>query len=163
MLKDEIIMNKVEINKKDYFFTGELLETRLIDYLRNVLHLTGTKNGCDIGVCGACTVIIDNSPKKACKTKLKSLINKNVLTIEGMELKNGELHPLQQAFLDAGAIQCGFCTPGMVLSSHALLLKNNKPTTDEIKKTLQGNLCRCTGYQQIFDAVLRAGEYYNNG
>lgn len=128
-------------------------ELTLLDYLRNELRLTGTKRGCDIGLCGTCTVLINGQVKRACKVKLSQLKETDViLTIEGLA-KDGKLHPIQEAFIEADAIQCGFCTPGMVLATKALLDKNQSPTRAEIKKALQGNLCRCTGYQQIFDAV----------
>lgn len=123
----------------------------LLDVLREDLRLTGTKRGCDVGVCGSCTVTIDGKPKRSCVVKIKD-VSEDVLTIEGLE-KDGRLHPIQQAFIDAGAIQCGFCTPGMVLAVKALLDSNPNPTRDEIKKALANNLCRCTGYQQIFEAI----------
>jgi carbon-monoxide dehydrogenase small subunit len=153
-------MNTIIINNITYYPDDELLNMTLLDYLREILHLTGTKNGCNIGVCGACTVLVNNIPKRSCKTLLKDVIAQNITTIEGMSDGNGGLHPLQQAFIDAGAIQCGFCTPGMVLSAHALLLKNNNPDKQQVKMALNSNLCRCTGYQQIFDAVLSAAKYY---
>jgi aerobic carbon-monoxide dehydrogenase small subunit len=125
----------------------------LLQFLREDLDLTGTKNGCNIGVCGACTILVDKTPVRACKKTIKDIIGHEVLTIEGLANEDGTLHPLQQAFIDAGAIQCGFCTPGMVLAGYALVLKNPQPTRDEIRKALVGNLCRCTGYQQIVDAI----------
>ncbi|OGQ50517.1 MAG: hypothetical protein A3I09_02125 [Deltaproteobacteria bacterium RIFCSPLOWO2_02_FULL_47_10] len=126
---------------------------RLIDLLRNDLRLTGTKRGCDIGICGTCTVLLYGQVRRACKVTLKQLKETDrILTIEGLS-QNGKLHPIQEAFIEVGAIQCGFCTPGMVLSAKALLDKNKNPTRNEIKRALQGNLCRCTGYQQIFEAV----------
>lgn len=130
----------------------------LIDVLREDLRLTGTKKGCGIGACGSCTVLIDGKPQKSCRTTVASCASRvtshesRVLTIEGLS-KDGKLHPIQQAFIDCGAIQCGFCTPGMVLAAKALLDKNPNPTRDDIKKALTGNLCRCTGYQQIFEAI----------
>lgn len=153
-------MNTIIINNIEYHVPNDLLEKSLLYYIREDMRLTGTKNGCDMGVCGACTVLVNEEAKRSCKMKVKDVIGKKVTTIEGMALADGSLHPLQQAFMDAGAIQCGFCTPGMVLSAHALLIKNNQPTTEEIKKALNANLCRCTGYQQIIDAVVRASEFY---
>lgn len=153
-------MNHIIINNIEYLIKEDELDLSLIDYLREHLHLTGTKNGCNIGVCGACTVLINQEAKRSCKLKLRDCLQSQIITIEGMELPDGSLHPLQQAFIDAGAIQCGFCTPGMVLSAHALLIKNNQADIDDIKKALQGNLCRCTGYQQIIDAVLSVKKYY---
>lgn len=143
----------VLVNGKEYPLSEEDKKLKLITFLRERLGLTGTKNGCGIGVCGACTVLIDNEPKRACVTETGSAAGKSVLTIEGMENSDGSLHPIQQAFIDAGAVQCGFCTPGMILTSFALLQRNKNPGRGEIRKALKGNLCRCTGYQQIVDAV----------
>lgn len=151
-------MNEITVNGKVHEIPESDLEMSLIDYLRNKLDLTGTKNGCNIGVCGACTVLIDGSSKRSCILKLKKVIGKEIITIEGMEAKDGTLHPIQQAFIDKGAIQCGFCTPGMVMSSYSLLLQDKNPSRDRIKKAIAGNLCRCTGYQQIIDAVESAAE-----
>ncbi len=124
----------------------------LIDVLRDKLGLTGTKYACGAGDCGACTVLIDGKPSFSCLTLAVTVIGKSIVTIEG--LSDGlELHPIQQAFVEKGAIQCGFCTPGMILSSKALLDDNPEPTRDEIKSALAGNLCRCTGYVKIIDAV----------
>ena len=134
-------------------------ETKLIDFLRDELRLTGTKRGCNIGVCGSCTVLINGEPKRSCVIKCSSLKdNDEILTIEGLTPKNG-LHPIQQAFIEAGAVQCGFCTPGMILVTKALLDKNPKPTREEIKKAFAVNICRCTGYQQIFQAVELAAKH----
>ena len=151
-------MNEITVNGKVYEIQDSDLEMTLIEYLRNKLDLTGTKNGCNIGVCGACTVLIDGSSKRSCVVKMKKAIGKEIVTIEGMEAKDGTLHPIQQAFIDAGAIQCGFCTPGMVMSAHSLLLQDKNPSRDRIKKAIAGNLCRCTGYQQIIDAVENAAK-----
>lgn len=151
---------KCIINKQVIDLTNIDLERNLLDFMREELDLTGTKNGCGIGVCGACTILVNNETMRACKKQVKDILAKEVLTIEGLTQPAGSIHPLQQAFLDAGAIQCGFCTPGMVLSAHALLLKNSKPTRAEIRQALIGNLCRCTGYQQIVDAVELAAKYY---
>ncbi len=146
-------MNIIHVNEREVSVSEEDLEKSLLDYLRYKLMLTGTKNGCNIGICGACTVIIDGMPKRSCKVKVGSIIGKHVLTIEGMEQKDGKLHPVQQAFVDAGAIQCGFCTAGMVMSAYALLKRDPSPSREKIKKSIAGNLCRCTGYQQIIDAI----------
>jgi carbon-monoxide dehydrogenase small subunit len=132
-------------------------ERTLLDVLREELRLTGTKRGCDIGVCGTCTVLIDDKPKRSCIIKIGSVSSSHVTTIEGLS-KDGTLHPIQQAFIDCGAIQCGFCTPGMVLTAKALLDKNPNPTREEIRKALAANLCRCTGYQQIVDAIEEAAK-----
>ncbi len=151
-------MNEITINGKVYEISDSDLEMSLVEYLRNKLDLTGTKNGCNIGVCGACTVLVDGISKRSCVIKMKKAIGKEIVTIEGMESKDGTLHPIQQAFVDAGAIQCGFCTPGMVMSAHSLLLQDKNPSRDRIKKAIAGNLCRCTGYQQIIDAVENAAK-----
>jgi len=148
----------LKINGKPYTLDDEKKDQLLLEYLREDLDLTGTKNGCAIGVCGACTVLVDDKALRACKTKLGSLEGKSILTIEGLSPNPEKLHPLQQAFLDNGAVQCGFCTPGMVLSAHALLLANPKPSRAEIRRGINANLCRCTGYQQIVDAVEQAAE-----
>jgi aerobic-type carbon monoxide dehydrogenase small subunit (CoxS/CutS family) len=154
-------MLKIIINNQSIDIKEASLNDSLLHFLREDLDLTGTKNGCGVGVCGACTVLIDNIPVRACKKLVKDIVGKQVLTIEGMLQPDGSLHPLQQSFIDAGAIQCGFCTPGMVLAAHALLLKNPKPSREQIRKALVGNLCRCTGYQQIVDAIEAAAKYYS--
>jgi aerobic-type carbon monoxide dehydrogenase small subunit (CoxS/CutS family) len=153
---------KLNINKKDYEIPDSYRNKRLVEYLREDLDLTGAKNACDMSACGACTVLVNNEVIKICHAYLKDVEGKNLLTIEGMANPDGTLHPLQQAFIDAGAIQCGFCTPGMVLTAHAFLLKNPSPTRPEIRKALISNLCRCTGYQQIIDAIEMASVYYRN-
>ncbi|MCX6136197.1 MAG: 2Fe-2S iron-sulfur cluster-binding protein [Ignavibacteriales bacterium] len=111
---------KLKVNGREYTVDGAALEKRLIDYLRDDLDLTGAKNACDIGACGACTVLLNNEPTKICPRYVKELEGASIVTIEGLASADGTLHPLQQAFVDAGAIQCGFCTPGMVLTAHAL-------------------------------------------
>ena len=124
----------------------------LIDVLRDEMGLTGTKYACGAGDCGSCTVLIDGKPSFSCLTLAVTAKGKNILTIEGMA-DGIELHPIQQAFVEKGAVQCGFCTPGMVLSTKALLDENSEPTRDDVKTALAGNLCRCTGYVKIVDAV----------
>jgi carbon-monoxide dehydrogenase small subunit len=128
----------------------------LLELLRDRLGLTGTKQGCaGSGNCGACTVLVDGKPILSCLTLAASVKGQNILTIEG--LSRGEsLHPLQKAFIEHGAVQCGFCTPGMILAAKALLDENPKPTREEVRRGLAGNLCRCTGYVKIIDAVLAA-------
>ncbi len=123
--------------------------------LRDDLRLTGTKIGCSIGDCGACTVLLDGLPVFSCLVLALEADGREVLTIEGVA-DGGELHPLQQAFVEVGAIQCGFCTPGMVLTALALLKDNPDPSDAEIRRALSGNLCRCTGYQKIFQAIREA-------
>jgi carbon-monoxide dehydrogenase small subunit len=124
----------------------------LLSVLRDKLGLTGVKEGCGKGECGACTVIIDGDSVLSCLTLAVEADGKEITTIEGLA-KNGQLHPLQQAFIDEGAIQCGFCTPGMILTAKALLDKNPNPTREEIKNGINGNICRCTGYAKIVNAI----------
>lgn len=130
-------------------------QRRLLDILREDLGLTGTKEGCSEGECGACTVLMDNEAVHSCLTLAAQLQGRHITTIEGLE-KNGELDILQTAFIEEIAIQCGFCTTGMIMSAKALLLKNPDPTPEEIRTALSGNLCRCSGYVQIVNAVSRA-------
>jgi carbon-monoxide dehydrogenase small subunit len=125
---------------------------RLIDTLREQLNLTGTKEGCSIGECGACTVILNGEAVSSCLILTGQIGGSEVLTIEGLEVA-GKLDPLQKAFIDYQAVQCGFCTPGMLMSTKALLMKNPHPSREEIKTSLEGNLCRCTGYEQIIEAI----------
>lgn len=125
---------------------------RLVDLLRDVLYLTGTKEGCGVGECGACTVVVDAEAVNSCLVLAMSVEGKHVTTIEGLS-KNGQLHPLQQAVVDHHALQCGFCTPGFIMSAKALLDRNPHPTREEIKTAISGNLCRCTGYQQLVEAI----------
>lgn len=132
-------------------------DRRLIDILREDLHLTGTKEGCAEGECGACTVIIDDRAMHACLTLAIELEGRHVLTIEGLA-ENGELDVLQRCFVEELAIQCGYCTPGMIMSARALLLSNPHPDEHEIREALSGNICRCSGYVQIVKAVKRAAE-----
>jgi len=127
----------------------------LLEVLRHRLGMTGTKQGCDQGECGSCTVLLDGQPVLACLTLAVRVENRQVTTIEGLA-EGGNLHPIQTAFQEAGAIQCGFCTPGMVLTAKALLDRNPHPRREEIKEALAGNLCRCTGYKKIVEAVERA-------
>lgn len=130
---------------------------RLLDFLREDMGLTGVKEGCGEGECGACTVIVDGEAVTSCTMFAGQVMGKEIITIEGLE-RDGELDRLQKAFIKYGAIQCGFCTPGMILSCKALLMKNKNPAEGEIKRTIEGNLCRCTGYNQIIDAVRSVGE-----
>jgi len=125
----------------------------LLYVLRETLGMTGTKEGCGYGECGACTVVIDGKAVNSCLYPVMEAEGRKVVTIEGLSSKNGELHPLQKAFVDEGAVQCGFCTPGMVMSAKALLDENPDPTLEEVKESIEGNLCRCTGYVKIIDAI----------
>lgn len=129
----------------------------LVDVIRDKLDLTGTKKGCGTGDCGGCTVIIDGKSMNSCLTLAIEADGKEILTIEGLA-KNGELHPIQKAFINEGAIQCGYCTPGMVLSVKALLDENPHPTEEEVKFGIAGNLCRCTGYVKIIKAIQAASK-----
>jgi carbon-monoxide dehydrogenase small subunit len=129
----------------------------LLDVLRYDLELTGTKKGCDMGECGSCTVILNGKPVNSCLVLAVQAKGSEITTIEGLKTADG-LHPLQQAFVDKGAIQCGFCSPGMILSASSLLQRNPSPTEEEIRTALSGNLCRCTGYQKIIEAVRSVAE-----
>ena len=128
----------------------------LAEVLRDRLNLTGTKVSCDVQVCGACTVLVDGLPVSSCTFLAYEARDKNVLTIEGLSRPDGTLHPIQQAFIDEFAFQCGFCTPGMILSVKALLDENPKPSREEIIHHMDGNICRCTGYVPIVAAIQRA-------
>ena len=131
--------------------------TTLLELLRDRLHLTGTKEGCGIGECGACTVLLDGAPVTACLVLAVEADGRSVVTIEG-EVRDGQLSSLQQSFIAAGAIQCGFCTPGMIMSARALLARSPDPTDEEIIEAIAGNLCRCTGYESILSAVRLAAK-----
>lgn len=130
----------------------------LLELLREEFCLTGTKYGCGSGDCGACTVLVDGRPICACLRLAVQVDGKAVLTIEGLEGRDGGLHPLQKAFIECGAFQCGFCTPGMIMAAKALLDVNLRPTEADIRAWLVGNICRCTGYRKIIEAVLLAAE-----
>jgi carbon-monoxide dehydrogenase small subunit len=135
---------------------------RLVDFLRDNLFLTGTKVGCGKGECGACTVIMNGKAVTSCIIPVMRAEGAVIETIEGLE-KDGHLHPIQEEFIEKGAIQCGFCTPGMIMSSKALLDENNEPTSDEVREALGGNICRCTGYVNIENAVFDAAEKMRKG
>ncbi|MFX1555582.1 MAG: (2Fe-2S)-binding protein [Promethearchaeota archaeon] len=125
----------------------------LLEVLRDKLGLVGTKRGCDLGACGACTVLINGEAYLSCITLALDAVGKEITTIEGLS-QGGDLHPLQRAFVEKGAIQCGFCGPGMILTAKALLDEEKRPTEESVKKKMAGNLCRCTGYKKIVEAVL---------
>lgn len=153
MKQEEIIL---KVNGTNYRLSIEARRT-LLEVLRENLGLTGTKKSCNEGECGACTVLMDGRPVASCLVLAMDAQGKRVLTIEG--LSEGEkLHPIQEAFLKHGAIQCGFCTPGMVMSAKAFLDENPEPTKTEIRKAISGNLCRCTGYQHIVDSIMAASK-----
>jgi carbon-monoxide dehydrogenase small subunit len=152
---------KFMVNGRSYEIPIEPHMT-LVEVLRDKLDITGTKISCGAGECGACTVLIDGKPTLSCLTLAMTAREKNILTIEGLA-KGSNLHPIQKAFIEHGAIQCGFCTPGMILATKALLDENPNPTREEVKKALAGNLCRCTGYVKIVDAVLAAAEKMRKG
>lgn len=133
---------------------------RLIDFLRDELNLTGTKEGCSEGECGACTVIMDKRAVTSCTVLAGQIDGCEILTIEGLA-KNGELDILQKKFIEYGAIQCGFCTPGFIMSAKALMMNNKNPSLNEIKRAVEGNLCRCTGYIKIIEAIEAAAKEVN--
>ena len=144
--------------------THELLvapNNTLLEVLREKLGLMGTKRGCDLGACGACTVLIDGEAYLSCLMLAVDAVGKEIMTIEGLAA-GGDLHPLQSAFVDHGGVQCGFCTPGMILTAEAILSEEENPSEDVIKQKLAGNLCRCTGYKKIVEAVMSVSETDKN-
>jgi len=151
-----------------FTLNGELVQAltddneTLLDFLRNDRNLTGTKKGCEEGECGACTVLIDDDPVTSCLILAREVEGKNVTTIEGLG-KDGKLDPLQQAFIDKWALQCGYCTPGMIMSAKALLDHNPHPSEHEIRDAIAGNLCRCTGYAKIVEAIDSVAKEYGGG
>ena len=146
----------LRVNGEDYEVYAEPWHT-LQEVLRSDLGLTGTKRGCDSGYCGVCTVLVDGKAVKSCLVLARHVRGKDITTVEGLA-RDGELDPLQQIFIDHFAIQCGFCTPGMLLSTKALLMENPHPSLDDIKEAIKGNLCRCTGYKKIVEAIQAAAE-----
>jgi carbon-monoxide dehydrogenase small subunit len=147
---------ELNVNGEHYEVAVEPQRT-LLEVLREKLGLTGTKKACDEGQCGSCTVLMDGKPVSSCLVLALEAQGKDILTIEGLST-GGQLHPLQQAFVDLGAIQCGYCTPGMILAGKALLDENPSPTEDEVRGAISGNLCRCTGYAKIVEAILSASK-----
>ena len=142
------------VNGTDYDLEVQTRAT-LLDVLRDKLDLTGAKRGCDRGECGTCNVLIDGRPVRSCLTLAVFADGRDVVTIEGLEKENGRLDPLQEAFIEHGAIQCGFCTPGMILTGKALLAENPNPSEAEVRRSISGNLCRCTGYVKIVEAIMK--------
>lgn len=154
----ETNMKKISmtVNDKPYTFEVEVGES-LLGVLRNKLQFTGVKQGCSVGECGACTVLIDGTPVDSCIYLAVWADGKNITTIEGVA-KNGRLSKVQEAYVEEGAVQCGFCTPGLILTTTALVESGKKYTDDEIKREISGHLCRCTGYQKIFNAAKKSLE-----
>lgn len=149
---------KITFTLNDETLTMDVKEDiRLLDFLRDELGLTGTKEGCGEGECGACTVIIDGKAVNSCLVLLPEIDGSEITTIEGLS-KNGELDPIQKAFIDEGAVQCGFCTPGMIMSTKGLLDRKVSPSDEEIMEAIEGNLCRCTGYYKILQAIRTAAD-----
>ena len=149
---------KLTVNSKEYKVEVNANET-LLDVLREELGLTGAKNGCDAGECGACTILMDGKPVSSCLLLAIECEGKDILTIEGLaDPRTGELHPIQKAFIDNYAVQCGFCTPGIILTAKALLDNNPSPTQEEIREAVNGHICRCCGYISIFKAISAAAE-----
>ncbi len=130
-------------------------DEKLLDVLRDRLDITSPKRGCEMGECGACTVVMEGRAVNSCLVLAAECQGKEIFTVESLK-KNGKLHPLQQAFIDKGAVQCGFCTPGMIMSAYALLKENPNPSEGDIKEAISGNICRCTGYKPIVDAIKEA-------
>lgn len=148
---------RVKVNGEEHEVNVEPRET-LLELIRNRFGLTGTKLSCDMEVCGACTVLLDGKPVSSCTTLAFEARDKEIVTIEGLSFDNKRLHPLQEAFLEKGGFQCGFCTPGMILTAKTLLDETPDPTEEEIKEYMQGNLCRCTGYKMIVESIMAAVE-----
>ena len=148
-LKKQITLTVNGAKRELFVASNELL----LNVLRDHLELTGVKYGCGIGECGSCTVLLDGEPVLACLTLAAAVDGSDVVTIEGLSMSDGSLHPVQESFLEHGAVQCGFCTPGMILMGKALMDENPQPTEGEIREYIRGNLCRCTGYTQIVKAI----------
>jgi carbon-monoxide dehydrogenase small subunit len=153
---NRLININLNINNEKYNLSVKP-NTLLLDLLRDEIGLTGTKRGCDTGECGACTVLINGVPVNSCLVLAVEVDGKDITTIEGLS-HNGKLHPIQETFIEKGAVQCGFCTPGMILSAKALIDNNPDPTEQDIKVAIAGNLCRCTGYKKIIEAISAAAE-----
>jgi carbon-monoxide dehydrogenase small subunit len=160
MAKTELVRIKVNGRDREALAEPRLL---LVHFIRDVLQLTGTHIGCDTSNCGACTVILDGKTVKSCTMFAVQADGSEILTIEGVASKDGKLHPLQEGFKEEHGLQCGYCTPGMILSSYALLQENPHPNEEEIRWGISGNLCRCTGYKNIVKAVQYAAQKIAQG
>jgi carbon-monoxide dehydrogenase small subunit len=160
-VKVEVREPKTEIKVK---VNGELIQeevfatTTLLEFLRDTLHLYGTKLGCGDGECGACTIIMDGKAVRSCIILAPEVDGSEIITVEGLQLEDGKLHPLQEAFIETGAVQCGFCTPGMLMTAKALIDSNPNPSEEDIITAMSGHLCRCTGYKPIAEAIKHAVE-----
>lgn len=148
---------RLTVNGKDYEGMAEARLT-LVDFLRDVVGLTGTHVGCEHGVCGACSVVMDGKPVRSCLMYAVMADGHEITTVEGLEADDGSLSPIQETFWENHAMQCGYCTPGMLIATHHLLSENPTPSEEDIREAIGGNLCRCTGYQQIVEAVQMAAE-----
>jgi len=148
----------IEVTVNGEKHSAEVPARRMLsDFLRDDLNLTGTKRGCETGICGACSVLVDGEVVKSCLSLAAQANGRNITTVEGLA-RGDELHPLQQSFMECGGLQCGYCTPGMLMTACHLLERNPRPTADEVREGLNGNLCRCTGYAQIVESILDASE-----
>lgn len=155
--------HKVECTINGEAHSVEVPASRLLsDFLRDDLHLTGTKRGCETAICGACSVLVDGEVVKSCLMLAVQVAGRDITTIEGLA-QGDELHPLQNSFMECGGLQCGYCTPGMIMASCDLLKNNPEPSVDEVRRGLSGNLCRCTGYTQIVESIMHAAEEINRG
>ncbi|MBK6862106.1 MAG: (2Fe-2S)-binding protein [Ideonella sp.] len=152
----------VTINREPYELAVEPQQS-LLDALRAQAGLTGTKKGCDVGECGSCTVILDGKPVTSCLVLAVEVGGCEIVTIEGIQASSDEVHPLQENFMKYGAAQCGFCTPGLIVAAKALLDENPAPTTDEIRFAIGGNICRCTGYTKVIEAIAQTAREMNPG
>jgi carbon-monoxide dehydrogenase small subunit len=150
------IQVNIQVNNEENVLQVRPYET-LLETLRERLNLTGAKEACSLGACGACTVVVNGEPVRSCLVLTAEVDGADITTVEGLK-KDGNLHPLQEAFMERGAVQCGFCTSGMIMTAKALLDRNKKPTKKEIVKTISSNICRCTGYKKIVEAVEEAAK-----
>ena len=158
-MADEYVTVTITVNGDAYAFTVHK-KASLLDVLRDQLDLTGAKVGCGYGKCGACVVIMDGEPVRACIVPASKADGKSVRTVEGLEAKDGTLHPVQEAMVRSGAVQCGFCTPGIIMELVALLERNPSPSKEELMAALEGHLCRCTGYEAIVEGAELAVELF---